>query len=421
MQITVWLAAIVVIATVWAMVKRYETRLVLVTSGLVLATLSLSPMSALDAFAKSMTTGSLIMAICGAMGFAYVISYTRCDEHLVTLLAKPLAKLGLLLVPAAAAMTFFINIAIPSAAGCAAAVGATLIPLMLRSGIKPAGAAAAVLVGTYGSLLSPGLSHNAFVAKMAGFEIMQMIAHHATYTLAMGAIGVLGVTIAVFLFKDHQGEVGAAGAKLAAGQAIDRPKLLFALAPFVPLVLLVLGNTVLPAIKMGVPQAMVIGAIYAFAVTRMSPAKMCNEFFNGMGKGYADVLGIIIAAGVFAAGLKSAGLIDAFVEVLKNSNDIARWGGSIGPFLMGVLVGSGDAAAFAFNEAVTPHAAQFGMTIPDLGMLAAIAGALGRTMSPVAGVVIVVSGIAAVSPLEVVKRTAPAMMIGVVVLALIMV
>ncbi len=86
-----------------------------------------------------------------------------------------------------------------------------------------------------------------------------------------------------------------------------------------------------------------------------------------------------------------------------------------------MISGSGDAAAFAFNEAVTPHAKDFGMTIPDLGMLAAISGALGRTMSPVAGVVIVVSGIANVSPLDVVKRTAPAMIVAVITLALIMV
>ena len=46
---------------------------------------------------------------------------------------------------------------------------------------------------------------------------------------------------------------------------------------------------------------------------------------------------------------------------------------------------------------------------------------MGRTMSPVAGVVIVVSGIAKVSPLDVVKRTAPAMIVGVITLALIMV
>ncbi len=87
---------------------------------------------------------------------------------------------------------------------------------------------------------------------------------------------------------------------------------------------------------------------------------------------------------------------------------------------MAVLTGSGDAAAYAFNETVTPHAADIGYAIPDLGMLAAIAGSLGRTMSPVAGVTIVCAGIAGISPIEVVKRTAPAMIVAVFVLALIM-
>jgi len=431
MNATAWLAVLVVIVMVWALVRRYETRLVLITAGVVLAMLALKPMDALDAFAKSMTNAGLIEAICSAMGFAFVISYTRCDEHLVTLLSKPLGRLGLFLVPASAAVTFFVNTAIPSAAGCAAAVGATLIPLMMRSGIHPAGAAAAVLVGTYGSMLSPGMSHNVFVAKIAKMDIMALIAHHAPFSATMMGIGIVGVTIACFLYKDHRAvAVGAtgtdvAGAAVAGAEAkpaaITQANALYALAPFVPLTLLVVGNAWVPALKMGVPQAMIIGAVFALAVTRVSPAKMTNEFFNGMGKAYGDVIGIIIAAGVFAAGLKTAGLIDVFIDTLKHSNEIARWGGSIGPFLMAVISGSGDAAAFAFNEAVTPHAKDFGMTIPDLGMLAVISGAMGRTMSPVAGVVIVVSGIAKVSPLDVVKRTAPAMIVGVITLALIMV
>ncbi|EJS88335.1 C4-dicarboxylate transporter, partial [Pasteurella multocida subsp. multocida str. Anand1_cattle] len=71
----------------------------------------------------------LIMAICSSMGFAYVMKYTQCDTHLVHLLTKPLSGLKFFLIPIATIITFFINIAIPSAAGCAAAVGATLIPV----------------------------------------------------------------------------------------------------------------------------------------------------------------------------------------------------------------------------------------------------------------------------------------------------
>lgn len=140
-----------------------------------------------------------------------------------------------------------------------------------------------------------------------------------------------------------------------------------------------------------------------------------------MGKGYADVMGIIIAAGVFAAGLKSAGLIDAAVDALKNSNEYARWGGALGPWIMGVITGSGDAATLAFNEAVTPHAPEFGMTIEGLGGLAFLTGALGRTMSPLAGVTILVSGIAMVSPIEVIKRTIVPCTVAVIACALLMV
>ena len=144
--------------------------------------------------------------------------------------------------------------------------------------------------------------------------------------------------------------------------------------------------------------------------------EIIKKFFDGMGRGYGNIIGIIIAAGVFSAGLASCGVIEVFVDYLRHSSEVAKLGAAIGPYVLGVMTGSGDAATFAFNEAVTPHAAQFGMTIPDLGYLASIAGAFGRASSPLAGGMIVISGIAMVSPLEVVKRTAPVMACGLVVL-----
>lgn len=78
---------------------------------------------------------------------------------------------------------------------------------------------------------------------------------------------------------------------------------------------------------------------------------------------------------------------------------------------MAVSSGSGDAATFAFNEAVTPHAAQFGLTITELGNTVMCAAQLGRTMSPIAGVVILLAGMARVSPIDLVKRTAIPMIV----------
>ena len=189
---------------------------------------------------------------------------------------------------------------------------------------------------------------------------------------------------------------------------------------------LVIGGTSLQEVswlswtKMGVPQAMLIGAIYGILVTRISPVKITEEFFNGMGNSYANVLGIIIAAGVFVAGLKSTGAVDSAIEFLKHSNEFVRWGATIGPFLMGIITGSGDAAAIAFNTAVTPHAVELGYSHVNLGMAAAISGAIGRTASPIAGVTIVCAGLAMVSPVEMIKRTAPGMILATLFLALFM-
>lgn len=422
------IAILGILVTIYLLIKKYETRTVLIAVGLSMAILTLNPMAALDAFAKSMTSGGLIMAICSSMGFAYVMKYTQCDTHLVHLLTKPLSGLKFFLIPIATIITFFINIAIPSAAGCAAAVGATLIPVLKSSGVRPAMAGAAILAGTFGSMMSPGSSHSAMISEMSGLTITEVNLSHAPYTTIAGAIGAVVLTLLALAFKDYGQEHREAymAENQSSENTFHKVNVLYALAPLVPLIILVIGGTSLqqtPGLewtKMGVPQAMLIGAIYGILVTRISPVKITEEFFNGMGNSYANVLGIIVAASVFVAGLKSTGAIDSAIDFLKHSNEFVRWGATIGPFLMGVITGSGDAAAIAFNSAVTPHAVELGYTHVNLGMGAAIAGAIGRTASPIAGVTIVCAGLAMVNPIEMVKRTAPGMILAVLYLALFM-
>lgn len=428
------ISLLIIAITIYLLIKRYETRMVLIGSGLIMCLLSLTPLAGLDAFSERMISGNLIQPICASMGFAYVMKYTQCDMHLVHALARMMNRLGFLLIPATVAVTYFINIAIPSAAGCAAAVGATLIPLLIGARIHPAIAASAVLSGTIGSLLSPGMSHNAFVSNLyndvmvgsAGFtkmDVIDIIKHHAPISLAVGAIGAVSLSIVALVRKEfHVTSTGDTENFNFGEENKVKANYLYATAPFVPLILLLVAGLTdwFGSIKIGVPAAMIIGAIYALVITRCNPTNMTKQFFNGMGNAYGDVLGIIIAAAVFAAGLKASGLIDSFIYFLIHHPELARWGGTVGPFLMGVVTGSGDAAALAFNETVTRHAADLGYTIPDLGMAAAITGALGRTMSPVAGVTIVCAGLAAANPVEVIKRTAPGMLVGMVFVALFM-
>jgi DcuC family C4-dicarboxylate transporter len=240
-------------------------------------------------------------------------------------------------------------------------------------------------------------------------DIMSFIGAHATTTVTMGLVSIAVITVTCFLYGDYKsGQAVSDAAEDKTDNSIDRPNVFYAVAPLVPVVLLVCASLWAPQLKMSVATAMLIGTVYALAVTRTNPEEATKKFFAGMGNGYAKILGIIIAAGVFAAGLRAAGVIDVFVQYLTHSNEIAKISGAFGPFLLAVLTGSGDAAAFAFNEAVTPHAPTFNMTIDGLGYLAMMAAGIGRQASPLAGGIILLSGIAGVSPVEVVKRTAPA-------------
>ncbi len=431
-----------IVAVVALLIMKKDTKTVLIGVGLVLCVLCLKPLDGLGAFTSYMTKAGLIKAICASMGFAFVMKFTECDRALVNLLTRPLGNIGFLLIPIVVALTYFINIAIPSAAGCSAAVGATLIPVMMAAGVKPEMAGAAVFAGTFGSVLSPGSAHNVFVADMVkahnpSYTVQDVIGVQFSSAITALIVVLIVMSITAIVCKDYtkglnylaQKEGGASSAAVnsADGSNLDaqpqKINVLYALMPLVPLVILVIGGTSLNQVsflkwtKMGVAEAMLLGAILTIAVTLTDPQKITKEFFKGMGSAYAEIIGIIIAAGVFVAGLSACGAIDFVIEWLKNEQGYVKFGGTFVPFFMGVVTGSGDAASMAFNTAVTVHADALGFEQDKLGMAVAISGALGRSASPIAGACIVCAGLAMVSPIQIAKRTALGMFLSVCVIA----
>jgi len=397
------IGALVVIGVIYLLLKRHESRMVLIAAGILMCIIAGKPMASLDAFAKSMTNAGLITSVCSCMGFAWCMKYTECDKHLVVAIGKVLKKMGFLLIPGATLATFVVNIAIPSAAGCSAAVGVIFIPILMAAGIHPAMAAAAVKSGTYGSMLNPGLVHNGVIAKLANTQITTVIGNHMMATVVGVLIASVVLTVVAVVLKENKGYVPE-------GNVMDDTSFminpLYAIMPLIPVIILLLGNTKVPFLKMGVPHAMVIGAILALAVTRKSPVELTKNFFNGMGDAYANIIGIIISVGVFVAGLNALGLIKALIAWMLNSTGIVKIAATFGPFLLALISGSGDAATVAFNEAVTPHAVEFGISTMNMGSIAALGGTLGRTISPIAGATIICAGIAGVDPMEVCKRNA---------------
>lgn len=403
---------LIVILTFVLIVKKYEARLVLFLAGLLMCLIGGLPGDVMKAFTKAMVNNSLVPTICTVMGFSYVMRLTTCDQHLVQSISGILKRGRAILVPISFFLTWWISLAIPSASGCSAAVGSILIPTLIAAGVHPAMAAATVLAGTWGSAISPGNAHNPFVADLAGTDMMTVIINETPASVIASIACVVVMTAYAVLRKEgateerrlaYLKEIGEEGTKKASFHV--RP--LLAIVPLVPLLLLILGSKqvgLLPEIS--VPLSMLIGVALGFLVTLKDAQEICRKFFEGMGNAYADVIGLIVCASVFTTGMTAIGLTGALTELMEGSQAAAAAAGTFGPFFIAVISGSGDAAAFAFNGAITPFAEQFGLSIMDLGSLAQIAGAMGRSMSPIAGAAIICAGLAKVNPIEVSKRNA---------------
>ena len=83
----VWIGALIVILTFVAIIRQYETRMVLFISGLAMCLVGSGMLKgfegAMDAFTKAMVNPALVTVICMVMGFAFVMKVTKCDAHLV--------------------------------------------------------------------------------------------------------------------------------------------------------------------------------------------------------------------------------------------------------------------------------------------------------------------------------------------------
>lgn len=406
--------SVVVLITVYFLMKQYETRMVLFCSGLTMAIIAGDPMAAFNAFSRAMKEYKVIEPVVTVMGFAFVTKLTECDKHLIYLLVKGLKKAGPLIIPGATLATFIVNTSLTTAAGASAAVGAILIPFLLTMGVHPAIAGAAVLAGTYGAFLNPGYQMNAVISDVAKTAPMQIVTNHALAVVVAMLIGAVSLTVVAYLRHEHKDYIGTTNDSTNPDSEF-KVNLLKAFVPIFPLsLLLVASSKIVPGMQvLGISHSMILGVFLAFIVTRQDPGEISKKFFSGMGEGFGHIYGILISAIVFVGGMNSVGLIKALTDAMIANPYIAKIAAAYGPFIIAVVSGSGDGPAVAFNKAVTVNAADFGMSPMNMGSMVALGSGLGRSMSPIAGAAVICASFAGCSPMEVAKRNALGMIIAV--------
>jgi C4-dicarboxylate transporter, DcuC family len=291
------LAAVVVVATFYFIIRGTEVRLALLGGGAVLTLAAWKPEAWFTAFSGSMVQAGLLTVILPAIGFTTVVKLAKCDQHLVRLAVGPLLSLRAVVIPAAMLVTLALSTAITSAAGITAAVGVVLIPAMIGLEIHPAMAAAAVIAGTWGATFSPGSPHPALIGDIAKTPVIEVILAHLKASLPAALTFAFLLYLVARLRREDRGwtpERAGATPKAGAvteGQPEEPVSLSRAVMPILPLFLLVLTvpqfgltTTWLPK-GLSVLQAMVIGVIVTALVAKLSPKQGGEGVLRRDGRG----------------------------------------------------------------------------------------------------------------------------------------
>lgn len=132
---------------------------------------------------------------------------------------------------------------------------------------------------------------------------------------------------------------------------------------------------------------------------------LTEEFFAGMGFAFSKVISIIIAAACFIGGLNAMGVIAGLAGILGSNTGLAVVLSPILTWLMATISGSGTASSVSFSKAMLPLIAKVQPQLAlHLGAVGSIGANVGRTMSPVAAIVLFTGTLANVEVQALVRR-----------------
>ena len=90
-------AAIIAVACLFVL-RRVDVRLVMSLAALALGVVAGDAAAVVQTFLATLSREQFVLPICSAMGFAYVLRHTGCDQHLVHLLVEPLRRVRFFLL-----------------------------------------------------------------------------------------------------------------------------------------------------------------------------------------------------------------------------------------------------------------------------------------------------------------------------------
>jgi DcuC family C4-dicarboxylate transporter len=430
---------IIIMVAVLAIMKRMEVRSTLLLAGLALGVLAGQADAVVQKFFEMLTREQFVVPIGCSMGFAYVLRHTECDRHLVLLLVRPLRRARILLIPGMVLVAAAVNVPVVSQMSTAVLVGTVMVPVLRAASLSPVTIGAALLLGSSigGEFLNPGSPELRTVSEAVGVRSMECVAHAAPL-LAVH----LTVALAVFWWLSFRTERrGPDFQRLAQFGSPDLPRIDYVKAaiPVLPVLLLFLtalppplrafhippqwlihvpaGMDLTPAQQASfdsrlIGAAMMVGVILAALASPRRASGTGKAFFEGFGHAYFHILSIIVAAVCFGEGVERSGLATYLQNAIRSAPGMLMPAAVIFPSSFAWLCGSGMAATQSLFAFYLPPAAEIGRDPLQLGAVVSLAAAAGRTMSPVAAVVLMSASLTGADPFHLIKRVAIPLLAG---------
>jgi DcuC family C4-dicarboxylate transporter len=425
------LALLAVLAAVAAILRGAEVRLALLLAALALGGLAGRPEAIVQTFLEYFTREQFLLPIGCCMGFAYVLRETGCDRHLVHLLVRPLRRVKALLIPGVVLVGALVNVPIISQSSTAIAVGTVLVPVLFAARLSPTTVGAALALGSSigGELLNPGAPELRSIAKVVGVPAIACVERVWPLLLVH-----LAVTVPAFWLLSLRAEAAWRG-----DTKPDEPADTFRVNPvkaFVPLLpLLLLFATALPPPfrLLNVPRgwlvaegakadafdsrligaAMLVGTLVAALTSLGQAGRAAKVFFEGAGFALTNITSLIVAAGCFAKGVEVAGLAAPLEHAIGASPRLLVPLAALLPAGFAWVSGSGMASTEGLYRFYYEPANELGVDTLRVGAVVSLSAAAGRTLSPVAAVVLMAASLTGATPLAIVRRLALPLLAGV--------
>ncbi len=368
--------------------------------------------------------GLIIMSVAG---FAAYMKHINASAKLAYLANKPLGKIKnkYLVLSGTFVVGMALKIVISSYAGLLILLLACIYPVLLALGIRPITAASvlSLIALDYG----PKDGNSINMADMVG-EKDNVVGLFLDYQLYVVIAYVLVIALLIpfyYAYMDKRDKAKGINNEEVEIPEIVNPKCptFYIFLPWLPIVFLF--SAYFMGIKLDVITANFISIALVFIIEfiRHKDAKKLGEdmvvILRAMAEIFVTVVAIIVAAGIFAEGIKALGGIGIIANAVSSMGasavilTIALL--SFIVYFATVIMGSGVAAFNAFGRLAPDIATKLGIHPMVLVLPIEIASCLGRAASPISGGILVLAGYTKISPIALVKRSTPLLLVGMVV------